>query len=246
MIIKSEFNDSRLVNFGSEIIGKFQKVINVKDELLISHMREDLMSGASSTTLRRRSGNLANSLRIIKTVYDASRNAIVGGITIGTIYGRMLINKRGTRTEIKPVKKQYLTIPLPDAMQGGDPNGIPRGPAGPVEFTVGPKGGRIAHTSLWGKTRIFNSRAGNLIIWGIPTQQKGQHAGEAIKQRSGVVKNMRTGKWSYENAPQYLALFKLVKSVTVDAKIAVEDLFDWVTPEITEGFKQELSTNGQP
>jgi len=119
---------------------------------------EHLTGGTTSTRLRVRTGKLRASCIPIKT--EIKEGSVEGGISFGTVYGRVHIGPKGQVTTITPKKGKYLTIPLPAAMTGA---GVARGSA-----RQGP----------WGETFVAKSKAGNLIIFGKRKITTGKKAGE--------------------------------------------------------------------
>jgi hypothetical protein len=119
---------------------------------------EHLTGGTTSTRLRVRTGKLRASCIPIKT--EIKEGSVEGGISFGTVYGRVHIGPKGQTTTITPKKGKYLTIPLPAAMTGA---GVARGSA-----RQGP----------WGETFVAKSKAGNLIIFGKRKITTGKKAGE--------------------------------------------------------------------
>jgi len=119
---------------------------------------EHLTGGTTSTRLRVRTGKLRASCIPIKT--EIKEGSVEGGISFGTVYGRVHIGPKGQMTTITPKKGKYLTIPLPAAMTGA---GVARGSA-----RQGP----------WGETFVAKSKAGNLIIFGKRKIMSGKKAGE--------------------------------------------------------------------
>lgn len=115
--------------------------------------------------LMRRSGHLSNSIRPTSVV--RSGDEFTGGLQMGKSYGRPLIGKRGTVTDVYPKTKKYLAIPLPAALGN---HGVVRG--------------RPLDKSVWGDTFIRTSKAGNLIIFGKQLFVKGKKQGQA---KTGVI-----------------------------------------------------------
>jgi hypothetical protein len=191
------------------LVKDVKDVFNVNSLLLVTHIRQDLISfapglmtgGTSDTTLASRSGMLKKSIRAI-TAKD-SEKGVEAGLTIGTIYARVHFGPRGQITEITPKNSKYLTIPLP-AAQGSH----------------GQAKGRARDEGLWGETFVAKSKAGNLIIFGKKKYLKGAHAGET---RGGIE-----------------ALFLLVKSVRVPARIDPQDLLKWSAPQITRDLREAI------
>jgi len=120
---------------------------------------EHLTGGTTSTRLRVRTGKLRASCIPIKT--EIKEGSVEGGISFGTVYGRVHVGPKGQTTTITPKKGKYLTIPLPAAMTGA---GVARGSA-----RKGP----------WGETFVAKSKeTGGLIIFGKRKIMRGKKAGE--------------------------------------------------------------------
>lgn len=172
MTIKSETNEEqvkkRIEMFRKRFISKAKDIIQEHEPLLINHLRTKYMRGqeTTDTSIRRRSGHLADSMRPIAPI-KATESYIEGGITFGKVYAKVHIGPRGQITTIKPKEKKYLTIPLP-AMQTNA--GITKATA--AELKEGKAGLPFGHTF------IKRSKAGNLIIFGTQRITKGANLGE--------------------------------------------------------------------
>jgi len=120
---------------------------------------EHLTGGTTSTRLRVRTGKLRASCIPIPT--EIKEGSVEGGISFGTVYGRVHVGPKGQTTTITPKKGKYLTIPLPAAMTGA---GVARGSA-----RQGP----------WGETFVAKSKeTGSLIIFGKRKITSGKKVGE--------------------------------------------------------------------
>jgi hypothetical protein len=144
-----------------------KKLINTSSLELRNHIIKDLFvpfPGVGTRysipdKLATHSGNLKRSVHAITAKVEG--DMVVGGITYGTAYGRVHINKKGTETTIKPKHSQFLTIPLPAAQKA---SGLARG--------------RAIDKAVWGDTFFGKSKAGNIILFGKLKYLKGQRAGE--------------------------------------------------------------------
>lgn len=170
MTIRSETNEEqvkkRLEMFKKRFLEKGKTIMQEHCLLLIGHLRSKYMRGANTTdtSIRRRSGNLANSMRSLPV--KASSDKIEGGISFGKVYAKVHIGPRGQVTTITPKEKKYLTVPLP-AMQ--TKAGVTRATA--AELMQGEAG------LPYGQTFIKRSKAGNLIIFGTKRITKGENIG---------------------------------------------------------------------
>jgi len=141
------------------IFKQAERIITRQARAMQRYVRtEHLTGGTTSTRLRVRTGKLRASCIPIKT--EIKEGSVEGGISFGTVYGRVHIGPKGQVTTITPKKGKYLTIPLPAAMTGA---GVARGSA-----RQGP----------WGETFVAKSKAGNLIIFGKRKITTGKKAGE--------------------------------------------------------------------
>ena len=141
------------------IFKQAERIITRQARVMQSYVRkEHLTGGTTDTRLRARTGKLRASCIPIKT--EIKEGSVEGGISFGTVYGRVHIGPKGQMTTITPKKGKYLTIPLPAAMTGA---GVARGSA-----RQGP----------WGETFVAKSKAGNLIIFGKRKIMSGKKAGE--------------------------------------------------------------------
>jgi len=157
----------KLITVLNSLQGKFlaraKTIIDLNARALQKYVRtEKLTGGTTESRLRVRSGRFRASVIPIPT--ETKEDRIEGGISFGTIYGRVHVGPKGQVTTITPKKGKYLTIPLSAAMTGA---GVAKGTA---------KGGP------WGKTFVAKSAAGNLIIFGQSKVMKGKRTGEFKSQ----------------------------------------------------------------
>jgi hypothetical protein len=142
------------------IFKQAERIITRQARVMQSYVRkEHLTGGTTDTRLRARTGKLRASCIPIKT--EIKEGSVEGGISFGTVYGRVHVGPKGQTTTITPKKGKYLTIPLPAAMTGA---GVARGSA-----RKGP----------WGETFVAKSKeTGGLIIFGKRKIMSGKKAGE--------------------------------------------------------------------
>lgn len=189
------------------IFKQAERIITRQARVMQSYVRtEHLTGGTTSTRLRVRTGKLRASCIPIKT--EIKESSVEGGISFGTIYGRVHIGPKGQTTTITPKKGKYLTIPLPAAMTKA---GVGKGSA-----MFGP----------WTNTFVRKSKAGNLIMFGQMTSySKVKVGGVAVKGLA--IRNIRG---------QAIPLFLLLKSVKVKARVHPEDIKAWIRPKLIQDF----------
>jgi hypothetical protein len=164
---KSEFTGtdkviSAMALLPKRITDRAKRLIDLNAVKLQRYIKTEKMTGRTTESrLAVRSGRLRASVLPIQA--EIKGETIEGGISIGTIYGRVHIGPAGQTTTMKPKTGKYLTIPLPAARAGKGGQGPGKGSA---------KGGP------WGETFVAKSRAGNLIIFGKLKITKGPRAGE--------------------------------------------------------------------
>ena len=142
------------------IFKQAERIITRQARAMQRYVRtEHLTGGTTDTRLRARTGKLRASCIPIKT--EIKEGSVEGGISFGTVYGRVHVGPKGQTTTITPKKGKYLTIPLPAAMTGA---GVARGSA-----RQGP----------WGETFVAKSKeTGSLIIFGKRKITSGKKVGE--------------------------------------------------------------------
>ena len=142
------------------IFKQAERIITRQARAMQRYVRtEHLTGGTTSTRLRVRTGKLRASCIPIPT--EIKEGSVEGGISFGTVYGRVHVGPKGQTTTITPKKGKYLTIPLPAAMTGA---GVARGSA-----RQGP----------WGETFVAKSKeTGGLIIFGKRKITSGKKVGE--------------------------------------------------------------------
>lgn len=120
--------DKFIIKIEEGLIGIVRKHSSELQKVLI---REHLSGPTGSSSVSRRTGGLARSVRAIDPALDGSK--VSGGIEVSAKYARVHIGKKGTSTVIKPTKKKFLAIPLAAAKTSA---GVPRG--GPLDGIWGP------------------------------------------------------------------------------------------------------------
>jgi hypothetical protein len=189
------------------IFKQAERIITRQARVMQSYVRkEHLTGGTTDTRLRARTGKLRASCIPIKT--EIKEGSVEGGISFGTVYGRVHVGPKGQVTTIVPKRSKYLTIPLPAAMTKA---GVGKGSA-----RLGP----------WTNTFVRKSKAGNLIMFGQMTSYS------KVKVGGTAVKGLAIRKISSNVVP----LFVLKKQVKVKARIHPEDLIAWIKPKMIEDF----------
>lgn len=147
------FNDvaSAFTSLGRDIEKAFDKAMIVASPTLLQALQKvtaELVkmhgkqwNGGTSSTLQRRSGEGLKSIVDSVKVAAASGNMIAVGEISG---GKLSFHEEGGT--IRATRSQYLTIPLPDAL---DPRGVPL----------------RERARQWDHTFVKRSRKGNLIIF---------------------------------------------------------------------------------
>jgi hypothetical protein len=122
---------------------------------------------------------------------------------------------------ITPIKAKMLAIPLAAAKTGA---GVAR--SGPT-------------SGIWGPTKCFRSKAGNLIIWGY---QVGKSAmGTRQKTVTGGQGNAVSLSYAKKamNRGTLTPLFVLKESVVIKRRIDPKvDIVQWAKPVLTEELKK--------
>jgi hypothetical protein len=135
--------------------------------LVASRIRSEKMTSGKRETvpdrLGVRTGQLRSSTRPTPVVQRPG--AVEGGISFGTKYAAVHIGPSGQVTTIRPVRRQWLTIPLDAAKTSA---GVARG---------------AARSGMWGDTFVRPIKPGpegpRLMIFGRRVAQRGQYAGQA-------------------------------------------------------------------
>ena len=139
----------------------------------------------------------------------------------GMIYAKVHFGPRGSEVKIVPIKAKMLAIPLAAAKTGA---GVAR--AGPT-------------SGIWGPTKCFRSKAGNLIIWGYKTGK----AAMGTRQKTVTGGQGNAVSLSYArralNKGELVPLFVLKDSVVIKRRIDPRvDLIQWAKPVVLEEIKK--------
>ena len=167
--------------------------------LMRTYVRKEYLAGGTTVTrLAVRSGALRSSTRELPVVEKG--DSIESGIGFGMAYAKTHVGPEGQVTTIKPKKGKYLAIPLDAArMPSGDSRGGPR-------------------SGMWGRTFVFRTHSGALMIFGRKVIQKGAKSG------------MLAGK--------IIPLFVLVKQVKVKTRVFPGKILAWSKEHLIEDFKK--------
>jgi hypothetical protein len=203
------------------IIAKAIQAVNrtgrrVEEKLLREHM-----SGPGDNSLARRTGAATRSIHLEPAALEAGSTTIAAKLYAGVIYAKVHFGPRGSEVKIVPIKAKMLAIPLAAAKTGA---GVARG---------GPTSG------IWGPTKCFKSKAGNLIIWGYQTGK----AAMGTRQKTVTGGQGNAVSLSYArramNQGELVPLFVLKDSVVVKRRIdPMVDLIQWAKPVLTEEIKK--------
>jgi hypothetical protein len=203
------------------IIAKAIQAVNntgrkVEEKLLREHM-----SGPGDNSLARRTGAAARSIHLEPAALEVGSTTISAKLYAGVIYARVHFGPRGSEVKIVPIKAKLLAIPRAAAKTGA---GVARG---------GPTSG------IWGPTKCFRSKAGNLIIWGYQTGK----AAMGTRQKTVTSGQGNAVSLSYArrvmNQGELVPLFVLKDSVVVKRRIdPMVDLVQWAKPVLTGEIKK--------
>jgi len=218
MADKDPINELSKIEAG--IIAKaMQAVRNTASRVQKKLVREQLSGPTSESTLSRRTGSMARSIRAddpqrAGTVVSAELHA-------GVAYARVHFGPRGSEVKIVPINARMLAIPLAAAKTAA---GVARG--GPL-------------SGIWGPTKCFRSKAGNLIIWGYQTGR----AAMGTRQKTVTGGQGDAVSLSYArramNQGELVPLFVLKDSVVIKRRIdPLVDLVQWAKPVLTEEIKR--------
>jgi hypothetical protein len=203
----------------ARLIQRVARIIDRNSLVMLTNIRtEHLVGGTTDTRLRRRSGVLANSLRVVKA--EIKGESIEGGVSIGTKYARPHFGPLGQITVIKG-KKGWLTIPI-DKEHGGVLDEDYEG-AFPSTTKTG-VGRGSAMFGPWTNTFVKKSSRGNLIIWG---QMKSY---SKVKVGGVAVKGLVIRKVSDKIVP----LFLLRKQVKIPARVDPNQILNFIAPKLKE------------
>src|SRR4030043_856019 len=133
------------------IIAKAIQAVNATGKRIEEKLLREHMSGPGDNSLAKRTGTAARSIHLDPAAVEAGGTLVAAKLYAGVIYAKVHFGPRGSEVTITPIKAKMLAIPLAAAKTGA---GVARG---------GPTSG------IWGPTKCFRSKAGNLIIWGYKT-----------------------------------------------------------------------------
>jgi len=153
----------QLEQLAPKMLEQVRRIFQAESAALAGHIREEHMTGGTTATkLRVRSGRLRASVRAVQSQIVGEQ--VKGGVSFGTVYGRVHAGPKGQETIIKPKTRKFLAIPLDAAMTKA---GVSRG--GPMSGT-------------WGETFIQKTDKGKLIIFGKRVIGKGPGVGSTRGQ----------------------------------------------------------------
>jgi len=169
--------------------------------------RRHLTGGTTGSRLAVRTGQLRASTRPVETQIVGSW--IKSGIGFGTRYAPVHVGPKFQETEIRPKRRQWLTIPLPAAQTKSK---VGRGRAADDKVD-----GKYV-SALWGNTFVAKSKKGNLIVFGKRKVQRGASAGAV---RGDVV-----------------PLFLLVKKVKIRTRVHPENIIGYAKPRLIRALQK--------
>lgn len=203
------------------IVAKAIQAVNATSMKLEKKLLREHMSGPGDNSLARRTGTAARSIHLEPAKLEAGSTLIVSRLYAGVGYAKVHFGPRGSEVKIVPINAKMLAIPLTAAKTGA---GVARG---------GPTSG------IWGPTKCFRSKAGNLIIWGyqtgrapMGTRQKTVTGGQGnAVSLSYAKKAMKEG----ELTPLFVLKDSVVIKRRIDPKV---DLAQWAKPILTQELKK--------
>jgi len=191
-----------------EALKTLKRLMTKDTPLLQSHVKKTYFGGATTANmLHNRTGQLRNSVRPMLPV-QIENMAVKGGLMFGKIYAFSHVGPKGGFKTIRPKNRKWLTIPM---------KGLKEAEAALFTKAGQSRGG--AMSGQFADTFIKKSKAGNLIIFGKGTYQKGAKAGEA------------KGKLT--------PLFILKKQVRIPYRIHPIDLFKWFAEKFANSIREE-------
>jgi hypothetical protein len=203
------------------IIAKAIQAVNNTNHKLKGKLLREHLAGAGDNSLARRTGNLARSIAEEPATLEAGSTLVSAKLHAGMIYARVHFGPWGSAVKIVPLKAKMLAIPLAAARTGA---GVAR--AGPT-------------SGIWGPTRCFKSKAGNLIIWGY---QAGKAAlGTRQKTVTGGQGNAVSLSYARRalDKGELVPLFVLKDSVVIKRRIDPRvDMIQWAKPVLAEEIKK--------
>ncbi|MHB9075255.1 MAG: hypothetical protein ACYC6G_17245 [Desulfobaccales bacterium] len=199
-----------------------QALKNTNQRLKAKLLREHL-AGAGDNSLAKRTGNLARSVETEPAALDPELGpfTVSAKLHAGMVYAKVHFGPRGSEVKIVPIKAKMLAIPLAAAKTGA---GVAR--AGPT-------------SGIWGPTKCFRSKAGNLIIWGYKTGK----AAMGTRQKTVTGGQGNAVSLSYARGVldkgELVPLFVLKDSVVIKRRIDPRlDLIQWAKPVVLEEIKK--------
>lgn len=197
------------------IIAKAMKALNATNAKLKRKLLQQHLSGSGDNSLARRTGSLARSIKEEPAMPEGGGTIISAKLSAGMIYAKVHFGPRGSQVKIVPIKAKMLAIPLAAAKTA---SGVAR--AGPT-------------STIWGPTRCFKSKAGNLIIWGYQAGKAPMGTKTAL---GSTLKKVFTGKRSELSM---VPLFVLKSSVVIKRRIDPRvDMVQWAKPIFLEELKK--------
>lgn len=203
-----------------ELVPKVVQAVNATAQKVQGKLlRQHLAGPTGPNTLAKRTGSLGRSLEVTPARVEGTR--VSSHLQTGMIYARVHFGPRGSEVKIVPIKAKMLAIPLSAAKTKA---GVAKG---------GPTSG------IWGPTKVFRSKAGNLIIWGyqvgkaaMGTRQKTVTGGQGNAVSLPYArKAMKQGKLT--------PLFVLKDSVVIKRRIDPRlDLLLWARPVLVQELKK--------
>lgn len=212
---------ANLEKIGQGIIAKAVQAVNNTNQKLKAKLLREHLSGAGDNSLARRTGNLARSITEEPATLGAGGTMVSAKLHAGMIYAKVHFGPRGSEVKIVAIKAKMLAIPLAAAKTGA---GVAR--AGPT-------------SGIWGPTKCFKSKAGNLIIWGYQTGK----AALGTRQKTVTGGQGNAVSLSYARRAldkgELVPLFVLKDSVVIKRRIDPRlDLIQWARPILTEEIKR--------
>ena len=203
------------------IIAKAIQAVNATGKRVEEKLLREHMSGPGDNSLAKRTGTAARSIHLEPAAVETGGTLVAAKLYAGVIYARVHFGPRGSEVTITPVKAKMLAIPLAAAKTGA---GVARG---------GPTSG------IWGPTKCFRSKAGNLIIWAYKTGK----ADMGMRQKTVTGGQGNAVSLSYAQKAmkdgELIPLFVLKDSVVIKRRIDPKvDLAQWAKPILAGEIKK--------
>jgi hypothetical protein len=203
------------------IVAKAIQALNHTGRKIEEKLLREHMSGPGDNSLARRTGTAARSIHLEPAAVEAGSTLVSSKLYAGVVYAKVHFGPRGSEVKIVPINAKMLAIPLAAAKTGA---GVARG---------GPTSG------IWGPTKCFRSKAGNLIIWGYTTGK----AAMGTRQKTVTGGQGNAVSLSYArramNQGELVPLFVLKDSVVIKRRIDPKlDLIQWAKPVLTQELKK--------